>query len=146
MMYEAMRDELEKIADVSHYEAASAMRRLRQIEREKPGGDEVARGAIAGSAAGVASRAAGGLMSGDIVKGTREALKAPTVAGKIGKLGLGALRGAGSSMAGSAAFGTTLPFVRRHLDREAEKAKLEDYLGTSKGGTTRRKAKRMLGV
>lgn len=147
MMYQAMSDELLKIAqEVTAYEATRALNKLRELEAKKPTGSEIARGALAGGTAGTVASLARSAVSGGLAKSVREAMQAPTIVGKAGRLTSSALSGAGQSMAGSAAFGSTLPFVRGYLDREAEKAKLREYLGVAKGGKVRRKAKRVLGV
>ena len=148
MMFEAMADELMKIAaeGVSAYEAVKAINRLKKIEKNKPTGGEIARGALAGTAAGTTAMAARAAVSGEMAKGIRGALQAPTIGGKLLNLGRGALKGVGTTAAGSAAFGATLPAARRYLDTEAEKATLREYLGTSKGGKARQRVKRVLGV
>lgn len=147
MMYASMRDELSKIAStVSSKDAVEALGRLRDLESSKPKPSEIARGALAGGVAGTASSLARGLVSGGVRQSVGDALKAPTAVGKVGRLAGSALQGLGTSMAGSAAFGATLPFVRRRLDQEAEKAKLREYLGVASGGKIRREAKKVLGV
>ena len=148
MMYKSMLDELLKIAssDVSTSQALKSLERLKQIEDNKPTGGEIARGALAGTAAGTAALTARSLVTGGLVKGVRAAMTAPTTGGKLVGLGKGALEGLGSTAAGSAAFGATLPAARRYLDTEAEKATLRGYLGTSKKGRLRGKVTRVLGV
>ena len=139
MMYAAMFDELTKFAEgeVSTSEAVTALKRLRELEARKPTAGQVARGAVAGSVGGMAASLARGAVSGKLREGVGEALQAPTVGGKLKALGKGALKGAGEAAAGSAAFGATVPFVRQYLDTGAEKAKLKEYLGTSKRGRVR---------
>lgn len=145
-MYEAMRDELFKIAEISTREAVESLKKLKELEEAKPDPSAIARGALAGGLAGTASTAARGITTGDIFKGVGKALKEPTVARKAGKILGGAAKGVGGALAGSAAFGATLPFARRYLDREAEKAKLRDYLGVSSRGKVRREVAKTLGV
>jgi len=147
MMYEAMLDELIKIADdVSTFEAVRAIKRLKKIEKNKPTAAEIGRGALAGTAAGTTAAVARGLVTGDVVRGVGKAMRSPTLKGKAWNLGKSAVKGLGATAAGSAAFGATLPAARRYLDTESEKATLRDYLGDSRGGSTRRRVKRVLGV
>jgi hypothetical protein len=124
----------------------SALKKLRELEAQKPSAGQVARGALAGGVAGMAASSARGLVSGGIKSSITDALQAPTAAGKVGRLAGGAVKGLGSAMAGSAAFGSTMPFVRGYLDREAEKATLKQYLGSGEGGRARQQIKRTLGV
>lgn len=128
--------------DVSSWEAARALQTLRKLEREKPTIGELGRGAIAGSAAGLASRAASSLADGSMVRGIADSVAKPGMGNKVTSLAGKAATNIGATVAGSAAFGTTLPFVRRTLDREAEKEKLRRYLDQTKGGKIRRMAAR----
>lgn len=146
-MMHSMRQELEKIAEgTSTAEAVEALRRLKELEANKPSASQIARGAVAGTAAGLAAQVAREGVSGGLKKGIGEALKAPTVKGKLWGLGKGALTNLGATAAGSAAFGATLPMARQYLDSGAEKARLREYLGTSKRGRTRREVAKVLGV
>lgn len=129
MNFLSFSDEFLKLSAVTREEAEGALKRLKTLEETKPTAGQVARGALAGSAAGTTAALASNLLSGNLAKGVREAWKAPTIAGKVGKMGLSALRTAGGAAGGSAAFGATLPTVRGHLDRQAEIAKLKEYLG-----------------
>lgn len=147
-------DELTKIADnVSSQEAIAAVKRLRELDANKPTADQLARGALTGAlvgpAAALANRAVSGELGKGISSGVSQAMSAPTRGGKalgLGKALVGGIRGLGGAAAGSAVVGAGLPSVRRHFDQEAEKAKLRDYLGQSRGGHVRTSVKKALGV
>jgi hypothetical protein len=160
-MYQSMRDELHKIAGddgVSRSEAVGALKRLQKLERRKLKGEELARGALTGAVVGPTAALAAKTVSGDVGKAIKGALapdkvkgvlRAKTRLGKAKALGLAAysgLRGLGGAAASGAVFGSALPVVRRHLDESAEKEKLQQYLGTSKGGKVHRQIKRRLGI
>lgn len=148
MMYAAFLDELQKIAeDVSAREAVGALKRLKQLERDKPTGGQLARGALTGALVGPAASAANKLVSGGLGEAASKAMKGPKhPVGKALSLGAAAARGLAAPAASGAVFGAGLPMVRRQLDQGAEKAKLREYLGVAKGGKTRREAKKVLGV
>lgn len=151
MMYQSMRDELEKIAqdEVTRGEAVQALSRLQKLERKKLKGEELARGALTGAIVGPTAATAAKMVSGDMGGAIRDALKAKGKGAKalaLGKAALKGVRGLGGAAASGAVFGAGLPVVRRHLDTEAEKEKLRQYLGTSKRGKLHRQVKRRLGV
>lgn len=143
-------DELEKLGEgVSHQEATRALTRLRKLERDKMTPEQLGRGAMTGAIVGPAALTASKLVGGGMGRGLLDAAKAPGAGGKV--LGIGkALWGGGRALGGAAAsgavFGAGLPTVRQHLDSEAEKEKLRQYLNVSKRGKVRGKIRRKLGV
>lgn len=149
--YFFMREELEKLCarEVSRGDAVSALAKLKELENTRPTPEQVTRGAVAGGLTGIIAKGAGGLVSGDVAKGLASGLKAPGVGGKLvgaGKaLGRG-LHGSAAAAASSAAFGASLPVIRSHLDREAEKNKLRTYLGQGGGGRVQQTSKKYLGI
>lgn len=148
MNYRSMTDELKKIAnaEVTSDQALAAVERLRQLDRERPSPSQLARGALAGSVAGTAAMAARSLVDGKMVGGVRRAMTQPTLGGKLKSMGLDALQNTGAVTAGSAVSGALLPMVSRKLDSTAEKAKLEQYLGTNQRGRARTHLAKTLGV
>lgn len=144
----SMRYELEKMAEgISSVEALQAVKKLRDLEANKPKPDEIARGALAGGVAGTASTLARGIVTGDLAKGVGNAVRGSTnLRGALWNMGKGVAKGVGGSLVGSAAFGATLPFARRFLDQEAEKAKLKNYLGQGRSSRTLQTVKETLGV
>ncbi len=153
MKYEAMRGELMKLCaeDVSRGDAAKAITRLRALEKERATPEQLTRGAATGATVGPLAAAAFKVVGGDAGKAFRGALSTPGAGGKgkalaLGKATLRGVRGLGGSAASGAVFGAGLPTVRGHLDREAEKDTLREYVGESRGGKVRRKAKKYLGV
>lgn len=146
-----MLDEMTKLCaeDVSRHEAVDALKRLKKLESEKPTASQLSRGALAGGIVGVGSNLARGLVKGEVTEGLSEAMRAKGVGGKALALGKSLGRGlhnSAASAAGSATFGALMPVVRGHLDREAEKDKIREYLGREKGGKLRRASKKYLGV
>jgi hypothetical protein len=138
-----------KLAQVTTQEAAGALKRLRELERKKPTPEQLTRGALAGSIVGPAGLMASKLVGGGVGKGLAEALRAKGAGGKakgLAKALWGGTRQLGGAAASGAVFGAGLPTARSVLDREAEKEKLRQYLGTSKRGKLRRKASKYLGV
>ena len=131
----AFVDEFLKLAAVTPEEAEASFKRLKALEETKPTGGQIARGALAGTVGGAASQLARGLVTGDIVQGIRESMKEPTLSGFGKNLALRTLKNVGGTVAGTAAFGSTLPLVRQHLDRQAEIAKLKEFLGQEQTGT-----------
>lgn len=149
MLMSSMRDELVKIAaGISTAEAVEALRRLRELEEKRPTGGQVARGALAGTAAGTLASLASDVAKGapGIRESVGEAMKAPTLAGKAGRLGLSALKGVAGKAAYAGTFGATMPVVRQYLDTGVEKAKLREYLGTNKRGRIRSEVVKTLGL
>ncbi len=149
MMLAAMSDELLKIAEeeITAQEAVQAMKRLRKLEREKPTGGQLARGALTGALVGPAAATASKLVGGGMGEAARKAMsKSKHPVGKALALGSAAVRGLAAPAASGAVFGAGLPIVRGELERGSEKAKLREYLGVARGGKVRRKAKRVLGV
>lgn len=154
-MYATMFDELTKFAEseVDTAEAVGALKRLRKLEAKKPSGAQLARGALTGALVGpaalLASQAVKGGLGKNIVGGISKAWKAPTKAGKA--LGLAkalgsGVRGLSGAAASGAVFGAGLPTLRGHLESEAEKATIRQYLGGEDAGTMRGKVRRTLGV
>lgn len=137
-MFDACYDSLEKLGEApSAYEAQQALRRLRKLERERPTAQQLSRGAITGAIVGPGALLASKMVAGGMGSSLRQATKAKTVGGKalgVGKALWGGGRQLGGSAASGAVFGAGLPSVRSHLDREAEKQKLRDYLEMSGGG------------
>lgn len=147
--------ELTKLADeVSAAEAVAAMKRLRELEKEKITPGQMARSALAGGAAGITGQIVRETASGTPFKAIKGVIQEnPRLAGKVlglGKAGLKGLHGMGATALGSAALVTAAPFYRRHLHREAEKAKLKEFVGGGGDQTqlqqTRGRVKRFLGV
>lgn len=154
MCYEMLKTAARDDGEVSTVEAVQALKRLRKLEATKPKPEELARGAIAGgivgTGAGLASTALspGGLSNlASGFKGTfsRGVKGVPT---SLAKGALHAGRAILAPAAGSAVFGAGLPVVRSHLDREAEKEKLRQYLGDEQGKRSkmRKTITRRLGV
>jgi hypothetical protein len=134
-------------------EARESLSRLKALEANKPTADAVARGAITGAVVGPAATLVGRGVSGDLQQGVRkgltQAMKAPTKGGKalgVARAGFQGVRGLAGSAASGAVFGAGLPAVRRHLDQEAEKEKLRDYLNVSRRGRLRSSVAQTLGV
>lgn len=138
-----------KLAEVSREEAASALERLKTLEAKKPSAEQLTRGALTGAIVGPGALLASKLVGGGVGKGLGTALKARGAGAKatgLAKALWGGTRQLGGAAASGAVFGAGLPTVRRHLDEQAEKEKLRQYLGTSKRGRLRRKASKYLGV
>lgn len=153
MNYETMRGELTKLCavDVSRGDAVDALSRLRKLEKEKVTAEQLTRGAATGAIVGPLAALASKTVGGDTGKAFRKALSTAGSgrAGKakaVGKAALMGVRGLGAAASSGAVFGSALPTVRGHLDREAEKDTLRDYVGESRSGKMRRKAKKYLGV
>jgi len=140
-----------KAAETTYEDAAKALQRLRELESSKPTVGEISRGALAGAAGGTAASIVNQLVSGGAQKAFQTAMKErkPGWAGMAKGMGSGALtvgRNLTGAAAGSAAFGTTLPFVRRGLDEKAEASRLKEYLGQNQSSRLRRGASEYLGV
>jgi hypothetical protein len=148
--YQSMRRELDaKLAEITPEQASTALQRLEDLESAKPTGGQLARGALAGAAAGPISLLASKGVSGEALRGLQSAVAAPGLAGKARGL-LQASKGAGRMVlersAGGAALGAIMPNVKHRLDTEAEMAKLREFMGTSNTGPVRGVVKRTLGV
>jgi hypothetical protein len=146
-----MLEELTKLcaSDVSRAEALEAQAHLKRLEEEKPAPEEITRGTVAGGLVGLASNIARSTVKGDLPRAISNAVHTPTVKGKalaLGKSLATGLHDSAAATAGSATFGALMPHVRGHLEREAEKDKIRQYLGTAEGGEVRRKSKKYLGI
>lgn len=146
MNFDSFSDEFLKLSAVTREEAEASLKRLKTLQETKPTAGQIARGALAGSVAGTASQVAKGLVTGDVKRGIVHVLEQPTTRGKAKALAAGALKNFGGTLAGSAALGSTLPVIRGHLDREAEKEKLREFLGQETNSPAHRKVKKVLGL
>ncbi len=153
--FASFSDEFLKLSATTREEAEGALKKLRKLEEEKLTGGQLARGALTGAIVGPGAALASKGVSGDLTKGikggVRKALKkaGPSRLGKAKALGgalVGGIRGLGGSAASGAVFGAGLPVVRRKLDVEAEKEKLEQYLGRSRRGQFAGEVRKTLGV
>lgn len=149
--YYFMIEELSKMAgeDVSRSDAVQALARLKKLEDERPTPAQLSRGALAGAIVGPASLASNKLVSGGLKGALSGAAKGQGVKGKavgVAKGLWGGTKQLGGAAAGAATFGALMPVVRGHLDREAEKDKLRNYLGENDKSTLRRASKKYLGV
>lgn len=132
-MISAFADEFLKLAAVTPEEAAAAYQKLQKLESQTPTAAELGRGALAGSAVGILSTGASNLASGNLKRGVQNALKEKTWGGRLKAMGRSALQAGAGSAAGSATFGAALPLIRRRLDRNAEIAKLKEFVGQEPG-------------
>jgi len=146
MNFNSFSDEFLKLSAVTREEAEASLKRLKTLEETKPTAGQIARGALAGGVAGTASQLAKGLVTGDLKRGIATAMEQPTARGKMNALAVSALKNVGGTLAGSAALGSTLPTLRGHLDREAEKEKLREFLGQKADSRAHRKVKKVLGL
>ena len=137
MNFLAFSDEFLKLSAVTREEAEGALKRLKTLEETKPTGGQIARGALAGAGAGTLATIANNLVSGRIVGGIRDVVKAAPGgrAAMAKQVGLSALGTLGGNIAGTTAFGAAMPILRGHLDRKAEIAKLKEYVGTQPAGS-----------
>ena len=126
------------------------MTRLRKLEKQKVTPEQLTRGALAGGVTGTLARTVNTVATGALPGAVADAVRAPGgLKGKskaLGKSVLTGLRESGGAAAGGATYGAALPSIKGHLDREAEKSKLREYVGESRGGAVRNKAKKYLGV
>jgi len=127
----SMADELAKIAgDVSKEEATESLQRLRKMQKDRPTGGQMLRGAAVGGTLGPVSSLIGSAIKGkDFPKSKKELAR----------------HVAAAAISGSA-LGTAIPMVTRALNEHAEKEKLKSYLGTSDVGSTRSAVRKTLGV
>jgi hypothetical protein len=122
-------DEMSKLADVSAEEAASAYKRLKQLDKDKPTVGQLGRGALVGAVAAPTAGIVSKMIAGGPKKGLVE----------------GARNLAGQAASG-AIYGGGMPYVRHKLEHRAEEEKLKDYLGKSKRGKLRGQIQKTLGV
>ncbi len=136
--------------EVSDEEALQALRRLRKLEATKPKPEELARGAIAGSIVGTGAGLASTALAPGGLRNLTSGFKGTFARGAKGvpvglaKGMLHAGRAIAAPAAGSAVFGAGLPVARSHLDREAEKQKLRQYLGEDQEGGHLSQARRAI--
>jgi len=129
----------EKLAsEVTTPEAAKAYKRLKKLEAGKPRAGEIGRGAAVGALTVPIATLAHRAISGP--KGRVPSTLKNTAALFPGIRPMLASAGYGS------VFGGVMPAARQKLEREVEKQKLRDYLGTSKRGKLRSKIKKTVGI
>jgi hypothetical protein len=134
-----------------YQQARQALGRLQELEQTKPSIGEVTRKGLAAGVAGTGASLLGRAITGDISKPFVEGMKGMRpgwrgVAKGVGRGLLGLGRDIAGTAATSAAFGTSLPFLSRALDRRAEQARLKDYLEERPRSRLRRSASEYLGV
>jgi hypothetical protein len=150
-MYQYMHRELRKLcaADMSEEDAAKSLANLQRLDRERPTAGQTARGAMAGAVGGLASKTMSSISSGDMKKGLSSSMAGRTGAkGKLMGAGAALLKGlhqGASAASGSAAFGATVPSVKRQLERGAEKGRLKAYAEGAPEGALRSSIKERLG-
>ena len=122
--------QLDKLAsEVTSEQAAVALKKLRTLEKSKPTGGELARGAAVGAVAGPVAANLSKVIAGGPKAGLTKSLR--EIAGQA---------------ASGAVYGGGLPFVRHRLERAAEMQKLREYAGEHKRGTLRGKIRKATGL
>jgi len=123
----------EKLAsEVTTPEAVKAYKRLKKLEEGKPRAGEIGRGAAVGAVTVPIATLAHRAISGPKARIPNRLW--PGVRPMLASAGYGSV------------FGGVMPAARQKLEREAEKQKLREYLGTHKRGKLRRKIKRTVGI
>jgi hypothetical protein len=132
LQFEAAKLKAKPKKKITKGEARASLKRLKQLEKTKATPGEIARAAGVGATvmplAALASRVA---------------------AGKKGRAGLPIWRGLremGAVSTQGAVLGGLLPAGRHKLEREVEKQKLREYVGTHRRGTLRGKIRKATGL
>ena len=131
LQFEAARLKREK-KPVTKAQARKSLERLQRLEKTRATAGEVGRAASVGAVVGPAA-----------------ALAYRIAAGSKGRAGLPIWRGTrdiGATAAQGAVYGGLLPAGRHKLEREVEKQKLREYVGTHRKGTLRGKIRKATGL
>ena len=126
-------------AEMTPTEALTAMKELKELEKEKPRVGELLRGAAVGSVVAPLAGAVSDVIAPKALGAAGPKIKALSI------LGRGARKVLSRSTTG-AMYGSLLPVGRHVLEREVDKQKLREFVGQKSRGKVRGTVKRYLGV